>query len=330
VLSPPAGLRPDLLTDALASGWGVEVASLEYLALGFGSHHWKVTDAGGGRWFATLDDLGTKRLARDEPLDAVFGRLAASLATAVALADVGLPFVVAPIRSQARDPARRLTDRLSLALYPYVDGQNFAWGEFSSGHRRALLDLVVSIHTAPAAARSQAMTDDLSVTRRDDLEAALEHAWTDAAASGPYGSRAAELVNACKGPIRQLLTRYDTLADRVRSHGDGLVLTHGEPHPGNTMLSQQGWLMIDWDTVLVAPQERDLWDLDPGDGSILAAYQRATGTVPRPDALELFRLRWDLTDIALYVGQFRAPHLGDANDDKAFAGLAATLGRISG
>jgi hypothetical protein len=330
VLSPPTDLRPGLLEAALASGWGVDVAALEYLALGFGSHHWKVTDTGGGTWFATLDDLRTKRLNEEERLDAVFGRLAASLATAVALADLGLAFVVAPIRSKAHDPSWRLTDSFSVALYPYIDGQSFAWGEFGSEHRRALLDLVVSIHTAPASARSEAMTDDLSITRRDDLEAALEHPWRDAAAAGPYGPEAAELVGACRAPIRQLLASYDALADRVRSQADGLVLTHGEPHPGNTMLSQKGWLMIDWDTVLVAPPERDLWDLDPGDGSILAAYQRATGIAPEPAALALYRLRWDLTDIALYVCQFRSPHRGDANDDKAFAGLMAMLDRISG
>jgi len=29
--------------------------SLEYQAVGFGSHHWLATDAGGGRVFATVD-----------------------------------------------------------------------------------------------------------------------------------------------------------------------------------------------------------------------------------------------------------------------------------
>ncbi|WP_432843998.1 phosphotransferase family protein [Dactylosporangium sp. CA-092794] len=38
----------------------------------------------------------------------------------------------------------------------------------------------------------------------------------------------------------------------------GLVLTHGEPHPGNTMRTGGGWLLIDWDTALLAAPERDL------------------------------------------------------------------------
>jgi hypothetical protein len=329
VLNPPANLDPDMLVAAMAESWGVDVASLDYLALGFGSHHWKVADTLGGRWFATLDDLPARRLTRDEPLDAVFARLDASLGTAAALANLGLAFVVAPVVTKHGATLVRLTDRFSVALYPYVDGQSFFWGDFPIEHRRAVLGLIVSIHTAPAAAASRTMTDDLSIVQRDYLEAALDDPSPDPGATGPYGLPAAEMVAAHQVAIRRQLDRYDALVAHVRSLRRRQVLTHGEPHPGNTMLSPVGWLMIDWDTALIAPPERDLWDLDPGDGSILAAYQRATGITPEPAALELFRLRWDLTDIAMNVSQFRLPHTGDANDGKAFAVLAALLSKIT-
>ncbi len=64
------------------------------------------------------------------------------------------------------------------------------------------------------------------------------------------------------------------------------------------MLTAAGWMLIDWDTALVAPPERDLWSLDPGDGSILSAYADATGVRPRASMIELYRIRWDLADIA--------------------------------
>ena len=66
----------------------------------------------------------------------------------------------------------------------------------------------------------------------------------------------------------------------ARAQPSGAVLTHGEPHPGNTMLTADGWVLIDWDTALAAPPERDLWSLDPGDGSVLDAYARLTGVTP--------------------------------------------------
>lgn len=74
-------------------------------------------------------------------------------------------------------------------------------------------------------------------------------------------------------PIRRLLDRYDRLVMQARATLARMVLTHGELHPGHTMLTADGsWLFIGWDTALVAPPERDLWSLDPGDWTVLDAY----------------------------------------------------------
>ena len=104
-----------------------------------------------------------------------------------------------------------------------------------------------------------------------------------------------------------------------------MVLTHGEPHPGNTIATTEGWVLVDWDTVLVAPRERDLWDLDTGDGSIIEAYRAATGIRPRSHLVELFGLRWDLSDIAVYVQRFRSPHSGSLDDAKSWDDLCALV-----
>jgi hypothetical protein len=340
VLNPPDGLPPDLVPTAIRDGWGLDIRSAEYLALGFGSHHWAVSDADGGRWFVTVDDLPIKRRSMAEPLEAAFSRLSASLATAVDLSELGLAFVVAPLPTTAGEPVVRLASRFAIALYPFIDGQSFEWGEFGTEeHRRAVLDLVIAMHTAPAAARRRAVTDDLGVARRDELDAVLDAVagtapgaralLADMADSGPYGRQAADLIAVHEQRIRELLATYDALAARVRSGSVPTVLTHGEPHRANTMRTQGGWKLIDWDTVAVAPPERDLFSLDPGDGSIFDSYRQATGSAPRPEAIELFRLRWDLADIAITASQFRAPHSGDANDIESFGLLRTLLERIS-
>jgi len=77
------------------------------------------------------------------------------------------------------------------------------------------------------------------------------------------------------------------------------------------------------------PPERDLWDLDPGDGSVLAAYARATGIVARPPLPDLYRLRWDIAEIAIDVSRFRRPHTGTAEDDEAWELLSPLIERVS-
>lgn len=145
MLTRPEALSDSCLTAALADGWGVCVDALEYLPVGFGSHHWRV-DEEDHRWFITVDDLDAKPDSRD----AAFARLEAALLGARSLRNLGLTFVVAPVRTKSGGIVRREAGRFALALYPYVDGRSHSWGEYESlSDRVAVLDLVVTLHSTP-------------------------------------------------------------------------------------------------------------------------------------------------------------------------------------
>jgi hypothetical protein len=303
---------------------------MEYRAVGWGSHHWEVADAAGPRWLVTVDELENKRLSASESLAAGFARLRASLAAAMDLRACGRTFVVAPVPARDGGPLARVNGRFGVAVYPFIAGQSFGWEEFSSpAHRHSVLGLLVDVHTAPPAASRHALADDFAVPQRDELEAACAPDG-DVADCGPYARPTSLLARQHAAPIQRLLARYDALVLQARAQGARTVLTHGEPHPGNTMQTADGWMLIDWDTALVAPPERDLWSLDPGDGSILDAYATATGTSPQPSLLDLYRLRWDLADIAADVGRFRRPHAGNIDDDQSWELLSSLINRVSG
>jgi aminoglycoside phosphotransferase (APT) family kinase protein len=332
VLTPPRDLSEDMLAAALARGWGVGVDSMSYRPLGFGSHHWEVADTRGERWFLTVDELESKRGSRDEPPEQTFARLRASLRAARDLRDCGAAFAVAPVPARDGEPLLRLGQQFGVALYPFVTGQSFEWGEFADpAHRRGVLGLVVALHTAPAGARRHAATEDFVIAHRDELEAALGGAAGRAtevtAELGPHARPAAALLAENADPVRRLLARYDELAGRSRPAG--MVLTHGETHPGNTMLTAEGWVLVDWDTAMVAPPERDLWSLDPGDGSVLRGYADATGVTPSQALLELYRIRWDLADLAVGVSRFGRHHPGSPDDDKSWDDLCSLVVRLA-
>ena len=327
MLTPPADLPEAALGQALAEGWGISVTSVRYRAVGWGSHHWDVTGASGERWFVTVDELEYKRLSRREPLAAGFRRLRAALAAATDLRDCGAAFVVAPAPAGDGEPLALVAERFAVAVYPYVGGQSFEWGEFSSpAHRLGVLGLVAAVHRAPAAARRRALADDFAVPHRDELDAACDPGG-EPPGCGPYARPAWLLVQRHAAPLRRLLARYDQLVRQAGVQPARAVLTHGEPHPGNTLLADGGWMLIDWDTALTAPPERDLWSLDPGDGTILDAYAGLTGVIPRPDLLSLYRLRWDIAEIAVDVGRFRRPHAGTADDSQSWDLLSSAIGQ---
>ena len=335
VLAPPDDLPDAVLASALEHSWAMAIASVEYRAVGWGSHHWDVADAAGSRWFVTADDLEEKRLWEDGPT-AQCGRLRAALTAAGDLRDCGRTFVVAPVPARNGALLALVSGRFATAVYPFVGGQAFTWGEFSSAeHRLGVLALLAAVHTAPAAASRHALADDFTVPHRAALEAALGPARETAgcrppADCGPYARPAGLLLRQNAAPVRRLLARYDDLVRQARSRPSRTVLTHGEPHAGNTMLTAGGWVLIDWDTALVAPRERDLWHLDRGDPADFDAYAEATGVGPIPSLLDLYRLRWDIADIASYASEFRRPHAGTANDNKSWQLLNSLMERVSG
>src|SRR5207245_10873979 len=103
---------------ALRTGWRFESASIEYAAVGFGSHHWVAADPAGSRRFVTVDDLARVSWSRNK--EAAFASLSAAFQTARSLRDSGLDFVVEPIRDVAGRALRRLGDSFLGTVIPFV------------------------------------------------------------------------------------------------------------------------------------------------------------------------------------------------------------------
>jgi hypothetical protein len=324
MLTRPTGLPDAALVDALAAEWELPVASLEYLTIGFGSHHWRAVDTDDRPWFVTVDDVVAKRRARDEDAAIVFERLRAALTTANDLRDSGADFVVAPLPGRTGAVVQRISDRFALALYPFLDGVT-AEGEYrSADDRHAVLEMVTTIHSVPRTRTLDAHVDDFALANLDDLVHALD-LLTAPWDGGPYADRARALLDRHAHAVVRALEHYARLAAEARDHPDRMVLTHGEPHVENVLVTPTGMRLIDWDTTLIAPPERDLWMLDPGDGSVVASYVGATGTPVLPSMLELYRLRWDLAEIATYIARFREPHGDDADTAECWKNLQLFL-----
>jgi hypothetical protein len=328
VLTVPGDLDESALAPALRGGWKIDVGSMSYLPIGWGSHHWDVHDKGGTRWFVTVDELEKKRVSGDESDADGFARLRASLRTAVALRAAGCEFAVAPVTARDGEPTVRVGERFAVAVYPFVVGRSGEWGEWTAALRSGALGMVARVHTAPREARQQALDEDFRVPFRDLLEAAC--AGWEPAECGPYTTAAARLLREHAEPLQRRLGRYDDLVAVARARPERNVLTHGEPHPGNVMQTVDGWRLIDWDTALVAPPERDLWHLASDDGTVPGAYAAATGITPLAELIELYRLGWDVKDTAVDAARFFRPHADSADDVKTWKLLNMLVSRADG
>lgn len=321
--TPPDDLDVAELAVLLAEAWRFPVADLRYAPVGFGSHHWVATDSSGARRFVTVDDLEQHGLGG---ANAGLARLRRALRTAYALREAaGLSFVVAPLLTADGTVLRPAGPRYAMAVFPFVEGEPYAHGgRWTPQEREAVVDLLAQLHNATLTAQAYARVEDLELPGRADLERALDQLhvpW----AGGPFAEATRHLLTSGAADLRALLGEHDRMVNVARTRNVPWVVTHGEPKADNLLDTDTGPMLVDWDTVLIAPAARDLWMVDGGAGEESTYYTDRAGRQVNGDELMLYRLRWDLADIAAYVQWFSAPHARTADSEVAWSALSQTL-----
>jgi spectinomycin phosphotransferase len=289
---------PDVLAE-VRRAWDADVVRIEYVPLGFGAHHWAAYDDRRPRLFVTLDGLEAKRSA---------ARLEAAYAGAATLRDRGLEFVVAPLLTADGTRTVPFSDG-ALSCTPWLDGTppdalDVAWTTEALSRLHALVPPGALPPWRPVVGPDLAEST-AQLTRR---------AW----GPGPYADRARDVVREHLGDLVAWTARYHALAEAARTRP--WVATHGEPHEGNQLLTADARLILDWESLKLAPAELDLRTLVEA-----GADPRDVGA--EPEMLELFDLEWRLDEISQYAAWFAAPHDGTQDDEIAFGGLLHELER---
>jgi spectinomycin phosphotransferase len=314
----PADISDSDVAAALDRQWALTAQDMSYLPVGFGGYHWRAVDQTGSRWFVTVSDLASPWVPD----------LPAAMQTAAWLAtQARLGFVVAPVPTRAGHVVGSVDSRHALTLFPYVDAAPSSFGDpIDDGDRAAIIDMLASLHTAIPNG-IQVPTRPLELANRQAIHQALASLgvpWT----GGPYAEPGRDLLARYERPLRQAFARFDGLLDRVRGAGGRNVITHGEPHPGNLLRTRAGLRLVDWDMTALARPERDLWWVIAGDQDA-ARYSWRTGWPVNQDALALYRLRWDLDDVAGFLSHIRGPHQRTADTLMSWTELQKTLEAIT-
>lgn len=305
--APPDLPESSVLARVRAS-WALEAARVEHLPWGFGAWHWAATDETGvRRWFVTADRL-------DHP-----GRLA-ELERAYAAAAVlsgHLPAVAA--EPTLAGEFYMTVGGFALSVTRWVDGARPGHGE---------LDEDAATQTAGFLSRLHEMSADVDVWDHryrshqvlDVLADLVPEPWD----SGPFGEEARDLVRGHLAEIAEWRCRFALRAEQALTDRDAWVVTHGEPGPHNQIVTGDGRRWVDWESVRIAPRERDLDDLLAAPTDI---WRQAYPHPIDPARVELFDLAWRLDEIGQYAERFRQSHTGTDDDRIALEGLREELTR---
>jgi aminoglycoside phosphotransferase (APT) family kinase protein len=210
--------------------------------------------------------------------------------------------------------------RYTMSVWPWIEGTTHPFGHYPDDELRDdVLRVLAALHAATPTVEAVAAVETFALADRDALEAALAdlaNPWT----TGPFAEAAREILAAEPQHIRDALAAYDDLAKRAGAAPR--VITHGEPHAANVIVTADGPVLIDWDTTLLAPLERDLACVVGIDADEAGAYVDAGVEPPDIDRLLLYSLCWDLKDLASYTAVLRRPHVENEDTAKMLEGLA--------
>ena len=301
---------------------------MQYVPVGAGSYHWKLTDANGRPHFVTVDDLDGKDWF-GHVRETVFDGLRRALDTAAALRhEVGLEFVVAPVAARDGELLRRVDDRYTVSVFPFLTGRSYSFGGYADARLRdEAMDMIAALHQSAAVVQDRAPRHVPSYGGRGEMDSFLldpDRPWD----GGPYSEAAHRLLMTNAADLAELAARFDRLVDSTSQARARLVITHGEPHHANVMSVDGRLVLIDWDTVAMAPPERDVSQIATARNEGIDRYEQATGRALDRAVITLYRLRWYLDDVASAIRLFRNRHRDTADTRLFWDALAPELHRL--
>lgn len=168
-------------------------------------------------------------------------------------------FIIAPLPARSQKLWAALDD-FKVAVFPFVEGR--------SGYEFALLDshwvdfgqALRMLHTTqfPPAVRDRIPQEQYS----DQWRTMVREFQRMAEGTGFVDGVAAELaafMRSKKAVIGQLVRRAEALASVLQAQDNPFVVCHADIHAGNILIDADNRLyLVDWDTLILAPKERDL------------------------------------------------------------------------
>ncbi|MFB7918856.1 phosphotransferase family protein [Streptomyces sp. NPDC056061] len=308
MFSSASFISDDAVVRAVAAHWLPRAAEVDYLPWGFGAYHWRVRGAG-RTLFVTLDPWTPRHTAAS---------LEAAYAGAAALASDGLDVVCAPEPARSGRFAVDIGPGM-LSVTPWLDGRSPTGAEAREPeHVREVAAALAALHRAVPPDGLRHWAPRVGPEFADEVRARTARPWT----SGPLAEKARGALAARCDAIGRWTVRLLELADIACARRDTWVPTHGEPHFANQVVGAGGLKLVDWESLALAPRERDYADLlDTAVGATLD---------PDPAMVELFALDWRLSEIAEYARWFAAPHTGTDDDHTALTGLYEELSDSTG
>ncbi len=237
------------------------------------------------------------------------------------LGDQGVKQTIAPIETIDQ----RITssfEHYRLILFPFVEGRSGFDVELSDRNWADLGIGLRAIHnaTVPPAILRQLHRETYSAHWREIVKAVL--AGIDEETVDPIAAELAEFLRGKHDEILNIVDTAERFATGLQGRSTEFVLCHADIHAGNVLIDAKDDLyIVDWDTAILAPRERDLMFVGGGVGGVWNSaneealfYQSYGQTETDQAAIAYYRYERIVEDIAVTSQQICSADMG--RDDR--------------
>ena len=314
-------IEDDKIIHCLRQAYGLDVTDIAFLPLG-----------------ADLNTAVYRTHTHDNTTYFVKLRRGHFAETAVAvpqyLHDHGLKQIIPSLPTQSGQLWVKLPP-FTIILYPFVDGKDGyerplteqQWVEFGTALKQ--------FHTTPipTSLTHSIQRETFSSQWRDMAKRFLEHILQETFVE-PLAAETAVFLQSKQAETLALIQRTEQLAQNLKAHTPEFILCHADIHAWNLLITDDGTLyMVDWDTLIFAPKERDLMFVGGGLGGNGRSlheeetlfYQGYGQTQINPIALAYYRYERIIEDIAIECEQIFSSDDSSKDRPQAFTHLKSNF-----
>ncbi len=246
----------------------------------------------------------------------------------------GLQQVIAPLTTKTGALWAELAP-YKVILYPFVAGQHAYKNKLSAQQWATFGSALKQLHLAniPAEITKAIPSENFSAHWRNTLKMFLQRAEAETF-QDPIAAQLAEFLISKKDETLKLINQAEDFVQQLQTQAPEFILCHADIHGWNLLINGDGQLfMVDWDTLIFAPKERDLMFIGGGLGNSSYTpqeeealfYQGYGKTEINPTAIAYYRFKRILEDIAAYCEELFLSDAGGADRIEALQNVKANF-----
>lgn len=250
------------------------------------------------------------------------------------LSKLGIKQVIPPLATRTGQLHATL-EKYAVILYPFVEGLNGFERNLSDTQWREFGTAMKAFHTAkfPLSITRSIPREEFSPQWRESVKMFLKRIEHETF-SEPVAREMSVFLKTKSGELLELVNRTEQFAQVLKGQALEFILCHGDIHAWNLLLTDNGaFYMVDWDTLILAPRERDLMFIGGGLGGKNRTpreeetlfYEGYGQTQIDPVALTYYRYERILEDIAVYCGQLFSSNSGGEDRNRSLENLKSNF-----